>query len=155
MFLYSAGGLLLGTGLAKLVSATGSARILEMHDPILLMTFRDVLITAGALELLASLICFTGKRMCFRAGALVWLSTSFLLYRFALFLIGYHKPCICLGYGNVTDALHIPAADAHLAANVILGYLLIGSYIALFWLWRQSWKARPTMPALEPTASER
>jgi hypothetical protein len=56
-------------------------------------------------------------------------------------LVGYHKPCSCLG--NLTDALHIPPPMADTAMKIILAYLLIGSYATLFWLWRQRKKSAP------------
>ena len=68
-------------------------------------------------------------------GLVVWLATSFLVYRIGLVWVGYKKPCPCLG--NLTDALHIPPQTADTAMKIILAYLLIGSYATLFWLWRQ------------------
>ncbi|MGH7977270.1 MAG: hypothetical protein ACREC8_11490, partial [Limisphaerales bacterium] len=68
-------------------------------------------------------------------GFIAWLATNFFIYRLGLIHIGYHKPCSCLG--TLTDALHIPAQTADTAMKIILAYLLIGSYTALLWLWRQ------------------
>jgi hypothetical protein len=43
--------------------------------------------------------------------------------------------------GNLTDALHISPQVADTAIKIILVYLLLGSYAALFWLWLQRKKA--------------
>ena len=135
----SSGALLFITAIAKLVSAGGNARILQMADPILSIPFRHVFWIVGALELIVAFICFFSKRLGLQAGFVAWLATCFLSYRLGLLWVGYHKPCSCLG--NLTDALHIPPQIADDAMKIILAYLLIGSYGTLFWLWRQRKKA--------------
>jgi hypothetical protein len=65
--------------------------------------------------------------------------------------MGYHKPCNCLG--NLTDALHIPLQTADTAMKIVLGYLLIGSYAILFWLWRQRRIAPPSTPSMKAVDS--
>ena len=134
-FIYSAGALLLITAAGKLVSAGGHARILENSDPILRLSFRRVFELVGGLECIVALFCLFGRQPKLKAGLLAWLSTCFLAYRLGLSLVGYHRPCSCLG--NLTDALHIPPQTADLAMKIILVYLLVGSYATLFWLWRQ------------------
>jgi hypothetical protein len=139
IFIISAGVLLLTVGLAKLVSASGSARILQSIDPILLISFRNVFWMVGAIELIIALICLFGKGIGLQAGLTAWLTINFVLYHFCRSWINYHKPCSCLG--NLTDTLHIPPQTADMAMKIILAYLLIGSYATLFWLWRQRKKA--------------
>jgi hypothetical protein len=135
IFIYIAGTMLFITAVAKFVSSAGSARILQNPDPILGISFRHVFWIVGAFELFVALVCFFSKQISLGAGLVAWLSTSFLFYRLGLVLIGYHRPCSCLG--NLTDALHIPPQAADTAMKIILAYLLIGSYATLFWLWRQ------------------
>jgi hypothetical protein len=89
----------------------------------------------GVLELTVAGVCLFGKAQVFAMAIVAWLATSFLIYRIGLVLVGYHKPCSCLG--NLTDALHIPPQIADTVMKIILAYLLIGSYGTLFWLWRQ------------------
>ena len=134
-YIYSAGLLLLITGVAKLISASGNARILQNLDPIFYMPFRQVILIVGTLELTATAICFFGKQAGFQAGIIGLLATNFIAYRIGLISIGYHKPCHCMG--NLTDALHVSPQAADTAMKIILAYLLIGSYAVLFWLWRQ------------------
>jgi hypothetical protein len=140
-FVYSAGVLLAITAIAKLIGSEGSARILQNSDPILAISFRHIFWIVGTLELSVALVCFFGKRVGLKAYLVAWLATGFLVYRFGLMLVGYHKPCSCLG--NLTDALHIPPPMADTAMKIILAYLLIGSYATLFWLWRQRKKSAP------------
>lgn len=134
-FLYSSGTVLIIVAAAKIVSSSGSVRILENLDPVFAIPFRDVFIIVGGLELIVAAVCFFGRRVGLQAGLVALLATNFLIYRFGLVLVGYHKPCSCLG--NLTDALHIPPQTADMAMKIILAYLLIGSYATLFWLWRQ------------------
>jgi hypothetical protein len=128
-FITSAGILLLVTAAAKLVSSLGSAEILESSDPIFGISFRHLFCVVATVELIVAAICFFDKRLSFRLGFVAWLATIFLGYRITLGLIGYHRPCMCLG--NLTDALHISPQIANTVMEIILAYLLIGSYGAL------------------------
>lgn len=148
LFVYSAGAVLLVTAAAKLVSAHGTARILENEDPILKISFRRLFELVGTLELIISLICFIPKWLGLRVGLVAWLATSFLVYRIGLKWVGYTKPCSCLG--NLTDALHIPPETADKMMRTVLGYLLIGSYVAMLLLWVQNRKAQPLVRSSPP-----
>jgi hypothetical protein len=145
IYIYFAGVLLLITAIAKLVSSSGSARVLENADPIFGITFRHIFWLVGALELIVALVCFFWKQLELQVGLITWLVTSFLIYRLGLMWVGYHKPCSCLG--NLMDMLHISPQTADTAMKIVLGYLLIGSYAALFWLWKEKRKARFTPPS--------
>ena len=134
-FVLAAGVLLLVTAGAKSVSSFGRAGILAMPDPIFQMPMRSVLQMASIVEFTVALVCILGKRIYLQAAVLAWLSSIFAVYRLALWHLGYHKPCNCMG--NLTDALHISPGAADLAMKMVLGYLLLGSYAALFWLWER------------------
>jgi hypothetical protein len=149
-FIYSAGLLLLTTGAAKIISACGRVRILQTPDPVLAISLQNLFWVVGSLELAVALVCFFAKRVRLQVGLVAWLATNFVFYRLGLFWIGYHKPCSCLG--NLTDALHIPPQIANTVMKIILGYLLIGSYATLFWLWRQKRKPPPSTPSTDATA---
>jgi len=135
-FTRSAGTILLVTAVAKLVSALGSAHILETPDPIFAISFRKVLLTAAGIEILVSFFCFFGKNRNVQFGLIAWLSTSFVVYRVGLMLVAYHKPCPCLG--NLTDALRISPISADTVMESILSYLIIGSYSMLLGSWVRS-----------------
>lgn len=136
LLLVSSGCLLMITGAAKLLSAAGSAGILKTPDPIFTFPFRNVFAIVGGIELLVALFCLFGTQARLQATVVACLSTDFALYRLALYLIGWRRPCSCLG--NMTDSLHIrpEAADAVMA--LVVGYLVIGSYGAIYWFWRSS-----------------
>lgn len=145
LFVTVAGLLLLATAIAKIVSSGGSSRIMQESDPLLKISFREVFRVIGLIELMIALICLLSRRVILQVALIAWLSTSFSLYHFGVYWIGYRKPCPCLG--NLTDALNIPPQVADIVMKVILAYMLIGSYAALLWLWRQHKRISATAPA--------
>ena len=138
-FIYSAIAILMLTAISKIISSFGNGNILHTHDPIIGIPFRCLLLFASSIEIAVALICLFCARSLIKIGLLAWLATSFTLYRIDLILIGWHKPCSCLG--NLTDAIHISPKTGDMIMKVVLAYLLIGSYGCLFWLWRQRKKA--------------
>ena len=132
-FLYSASLLLFLTAVAKLLSACGSQLILREPDPILIIPFRQVLLIVGTVELGIACFCYFSKKAYVSAVLVAWLTTGFLVYRFGLMWIGYHKPCKCLG--NLTDAIQMNPATADSAMKFLAAYLLIGSYVSVLFLW--------------------
>lgn len=146
--LVSAGAILALTGLAKVWSAFGSARLLNTPDPLLGIPFGHLMLAVGVLELLIASVCLFSHAQKLSLALVAWLATNFVIYRLGLWWIGYHKPCSCLG--NLTDALHISPQTADTAMKIILAYLLIGSYGGLFWLWRSG---RAKQPMSQPSCS--
>jgi len=129
-FVRSVAVLLVISSAAKLISAGGSARVLGTADPILAVSFRNVFLIVGAVELVVALICFFKLNINLQIGSITWLTSSILIYRIALWGIGYHKPCVCLG--TLTEALHIQPGTADMAMKGVLAYFLIGSCIAMY-----------------------
>ena len=136
LFVYSAAGLLVATAAAKIISSLGFSRILLERDFVTGLLFRDLFRVVSVVELGIALVCLFSKRIWLSAALTAWLATSFLMYRLALLWAGYRRPCPCLG--NLTDMLHISPQTADTAVKIILGYLLLGSYATLFWLWKRN-----------------
>lgn len=134
LFLCSAAGLLLATAAAKIASSLGHSRILLERDPVTAFLFRDLFRLVSVVEIVIAAVCLFSRRIWFSAGLLAWLATGFLIYRLVLLSAGYRRPCPCLG--NLTDMLHISPQTADTAMKIILGYMLLGAYATLFWLWR-------------------
>jgi hypothetical protein len=135
MFLKGTGGALALTGLAKTLSAIGSARALDTADPLIGLSFRQVLLLVGLAELLIAFFCLFTNRRALSLWLVAWLSSGFLVYRLGLWFIGWHHPCACMG--DLAGVLHL---SDHAADNVmkgVLAYLLIGSYAILLWEWRR------------------
>ena len=139
LFLVSVGVLLLITSSAKLVSAVGTMQVLDVNEPIFHVSFRHIFWVAGLIELFIALVCFLDVNILYQTWIVACLATNFVFYRIGLVLIGWHKPCSCMG--NLIDFLHIPPQTADTAMKIILAYMLFGSYGTLFWLWRQNRKA--------------
>jgi len=135
-FLLSASGVLLFTALAKVVSTFGKSGILVYPDPITGVSFSHLLIATSGIEFVVAGVCAFGKSRPFRAMLVAWLATSFLAYRVGLHILGWHRPCSCLG--NLTDAIHISPQVADNVMKGVLAYLLAGSYWILFSHWRKS-----------------
>jgi hypothetical protein len=135
-FILSAGCILLITGLAKVISAFGTAKILDYNDPLFGISFKHLMLLIGVIELVISVVCLWSKWIRLQAGLLALLATNFWAYRIGLLCVGYHRPCSCMG--NLTDALHISPWVADSMMKVVLAYLLIGSYGTLFWTWRRN-----------------
>jgi hypothetical protein len=150
-FCYGAGGMLALTAIAKLCSTMGNAHILQYSDPILGLQFGQLMLVAGILELGIAITCLIYKIHKLAVYLIAWLATNLLAYRVCLWFIGWHRPCACLG--NFTDALHIPPQIAERTMEIVLAYLLIGSYATLFWLWRQQRKVSLVAPVSEKTPS--
>jgi hypothetical protein len=136
IFIYSAAGILLLASMAKLISSFGNGEILIEPDPILIIPFKWMLRIVGGLELIVSFVCFLPNRRTFlQAGLVAFLSTNFIIYRMGLTLVGYHKPCGCLG--GLTQAIHMSPEISNLFMEALSIYLLLGSYSILFWLWKR------------------
>lgn len=133
-FVISAGGILLITGVAKVASVTGSARVLQTSDPFFTFSFRNELLLVGMLELIIACFCLLSRRPKIGTCAVAWLATGFLVYRVGLWSIGWQHPCHCMG--NLSDTLRMSPQVADRVMKFVLAYLLVGSYLTLasqFW----------------------
>ena len=137
-FIISAGVILSITGIAKIWSGLGHARILVVPDQLIGIELGNLLFLVGMAEVVIALACFFSKRQILSIVLVAWLATGFVVYRLGLLWMGWQRPCSCLG--NLTDALNISPEKADTAMKIVLAYLLIGSYATLFWLWQQKRK---------------
>ena len=135
-FVVSAGVLLMMAGFAKVISSFGHSRVLEMEDSIFAIKYRLLFQLVGFLEMSIAFFCLSFKKPKLQSGFIAYLATCFLAYRVGMIWVGYHKPCDCLG--TLTDALHLSPNTAATVMKCILAYLLIGSYVTLFCLWRRA-----------------
>lgn len=133
--MYSAGLLLLLAAMAKLLTSAGNATILLSPDPILPISYRGAFLLAGLIEFAVGVACVAAPCKCVTVALVAWLASSLGIYRLGLLLIGYHRPCHCLG--TLADALGLSPKAADDAMKILLAYLLLGSYSALYWLWRR------------------
>lgn len=145
LLLCLAGSVLFLTGAAKLIAADGSARLLDVADPLLILTNKQLLLSVGILEVALAGYLFFGRNLLLKAGLTTWIATNFGLYKLGLYWMGSKQPCGCLG--KISDALGISANTAKLLSNIALGYLLVVGIVSQVVLL----KRRPTTDAPEST----
>jgi hypothetical protein len=131
-FIHSAGVILLVTGLAKIYSSVGEAKVLEVIDPIFRITFRQLMVATGMIELVVACFCFFNHSSNFRLAAVVWISASFLLYRGGLWSMHWRRPCPCLG--TLTDQFHISTDKVDSIMLFLASYLFFGSIFCCLFL---------------------
>jgi hypothetical protein len=68
-FIRSSGVLLLITALAKIISATGSAKIMALSAPIIGISYRDLFIMVGLAEFMVAISLLFGKNLNLQACA--------------------------------------------------------------------------------------
>jgi hypothetical protein len=129
--------------IAKIISALGTQELLRQTDPLIGLSFRNLFLLAGWVELGIAASCILIDKNKFNALLIAWASTFFAAYRAGLWLLKWKRPCHCLG--NLTDTLHISPQTADIVTKILLAYLFLGSYATLLWLWHQSQKARGRM----------
>lgn len=125
-FLILAATVLITAGLVKLISAGGEARSLNLRDPLLILTNRQVFLVVGLLEVgLAGYLLF-GKNLKLQFLALAWLTTNFAAYRLALWWGNIAKPCGCLG--NAMDWSPWLMKHQDSVMKGLLLFMLVGAY---------------------------
>lgn len=138
------------TGLAKVFSATGSAHALETTEPLTGISFRLLLLLVGLGELLIAFFCLFTLRRRSSLLAVACISTNFLVYRAGLWLIGWHRPCSCIG--GLADMLHLSPLAADNIMKGVLVYLLVGSCLLLVLQWRAARRASVAVKQAEAPA---
>jgi hypothetical protein len=129
-FANTAGAVLLATGTAKVWSSFGHAKVIAVPDPILGLPFGELMALVGGAELVVAVLCFCASvDLSLKIGLVAWLATNFLIYRVALWCIGWHHPCNCMG--ALAGAIHLPDQVADRIMKGVLVYLLVGSYVLL------------------------
>ncbi|MGA4644936.1 hypothetical protein [Limisphaera sp. 4302-co] len=97
-FVRSAGVVLLVTGLAKLWSAMGEARVSGGRDPLFGLTFRQLMLGVGLVELVVAGVCLVGRRERLSCVLVGWLAGNVGLYRMGLWWINWEGPFGCAGH---------------------------------------------------------
>jgi hypothetical protein len=126
--------LLIMTALAKVYSATGSAKVFLVQDALLRVGYRPLMLFAAVVEIIGAVFLLVNQNDLRRALVLLWLSCNFLLYRLGTHLLGVHL-CPCLG--NFSDRIPLPPDFINLILQFIVLYWFLTS---LNVIWR-SWGA--------------
>lgn len=137
LFLVSAALLLLTTAMFKLIGARGSAPALDLKDPLLMLTNRQVFNAVATVEIVIAIVLLIGRKTQIQLLALSWLATLFLVYRVAQWVGAVGRPCGCLG--NAAEWFPWLAKHEQVLMNCLLAFLLVGSYGLLLLEW---WRGR-------------
>lgn len=124
-FIWTSGGILLVTALGKAAASVGYSGILLEPAPLFsFLTYQQLLIGATLVELLVvvSIICFLPIAK--GIWTITGLATVFIVYRGGVWLIGYDRPCGCLG--SLVQALPISEQAASSIMIGVLAYLWLG-----------------------------
>jgi hypothetical protein len=132
-FILSAGGILLASGLIRLLIALGDASVLALPEPMLGLPLRYVVLIVSILELMVAAICLLGKQQGLQISWLVWLATNFIVYWFGL--IWQHDQPQGAGLGTLTDPLRLAHGITGYILEFVPLYLALGSYAGGLWFW--------------------
>ncbi|HEV2395164.1 MAG TPA: hypothetical protein VG146_22665 [Verrucomicrobiae bacterium] len=124
--------MLLLTALAKLYSAGGGARILQIQDQLLHLGYRRVMVLAALFELATAALLVWNRSDLRRSLMLLWLSSNLIAYHLGNFLLGVHT-CPCLG--QVADRLPLPRGMADVMLQLLVLWWFLGSWNSFWRLW--------------------
>jgi hypothetical protein len=135
------------SGLFKLISAAGTARMLSTVDPLFGITSQQFFLLAGVVEVGTVAVVLRSRNYSRNLILIAALGTDFLLYRAGLRWLGIGHPCPCLG--NAAAWTHLPATTMDLITISGLGWLIGSSYVLLLLL---LFRSRVPRVALQNTA---
>src|SRR6266850_3947712 len=125
-FVCSAQAILIIAALLKLASVFTRRSYLDAPAPLFTsLSWREMLLIATLLEATTVVFVFCNRNGRFALLSILWLSTTFAVFRGALWLIGYHGPCNCLGYLGEWLSISKSVLDGISVATLF--YLLCGS----------------------------
>lgn len=128
IFLRSAAVILCLTGVTKLWSAAGTARLLSEIDPLIHLTTRQIMVAVGLIELAIALFLLFGRGVLGKLWLVFWLGSNFLIYRSAKDLF-HLNACPCLG--TIARNLPLSRKQTDFLLMVCVLYLLCGSLFML------------------------
>lgn len=129
IFVISAVAILCLAAIAKVISVLGDTRILDATDPVFGVSYRNVMLVTGVVELATAMSVLFYLKGNWRFYCLLWLACLFGAYRLSLYLLGASTPCSCLG--TIGSSLGIPGNLVQRLADWMFYYLLAGSLAAV------------------------
>ena len=138
-FYRTAAGMLLLTALAKLYSAEGSAKVLQIQDQLLHLGYGRVMVLAALIELGTAALLVLIRSDLKRSLMLLWLSSNLIAYRLGNYLLGIHT-CPCLG--QAADRLPLPRGMADLILQLLVLWWFVGSWSSFWRFWASERWAR-------------
>jgi hypothetical protein len=130
-FIYSSAFSLLITAGSKLISAAGSAAILDSFDVLFPLRTRLLLRLTGGVECMIAFLLLSQVPERVKAFLLSWLALCFMVYKIGRFVIHAPLPCPCLG--SVSESIGLTVRTATNITDGLIIYYLAGTvaYFAL------------------------
>lgn len=150
LYFVSIAVLLLVTAVAKLFSATGSSKILEMSDPIFLVSYGHLMYGVAIMEMLVAAYSYLGRSDLLRALVILWMSTNFMLYRFGMQMLNI-RLCPCVG--TLGDRIGLTTSQTQGILTALVVYMIIGSATIIYRICAEQERERLGRIAQSPTAS--
>lgn len=124
VFLVLCGIILLLSSIAKIISAFGSARILDTFNWVFhSFSERQVLFFTGTIELLIVAVLVFSKNVNIKLFVLFWLASQFLLYHYGI--TGAPASCPCLG--RAAEWLHVQQQVLEKISMAFALFIFLGS----------------------------
>jgi len=139
LFTDSAGALLLALAVAMFISNCTNTGFTLPHDPLLVISMRNTFWIIGAIELFVALVCLFGQHLRFKAILVLWLAMNLFVYQIGFLWNGNHRG-LGVYLSGLANTFGITPSMAYLILKIVSLYLLIGSSIALLWLWKEDTK---------------
>lgn len=124
-FLNVSACLLVVTALAKLQGLTSGERVLQQLDPVFGVKNSVVMLLVSVAELWVVYLILSATQSVTKLAALAWISSTFLAYRFGLYMIGFKGWCSCLG--TLTKQLPVSLETAEAIMLTIAAFMFAGS----------------------------
>jgi len=138
-FTDSAGACLLAAALMLFLGNLGRADLALSQEPVLMISTRTLFCVVAATALGLSLICLLGKSVWLKLTLILWLATNLSVYQIGFLHRGNFRGLgACLGC--LADTFGVSSNTSCLMAIAMTSYLLIGSLIAILWLWLEDSK---------------
>ena len=135
-FTDSAGALLLAVALAMFIANWASAGLTQPHDLTLMISMRNIFWIAGIIELGVAMVCLFGKQVGLKVILLCWLTMTLAVYQLGFSWNGDNRG-VGAYLASMADTFGITSNTTYWLLKIVFLYLLIGSSIALLWLWRE------------------
>jgi len=130
-FMLSAGGILLFSGITRLIEVFGNVQQLDISAPIVLISFRQLLGYVGIVELIVACLCLFANKRTLSLLLITWLVTICGVYRAGLWTIGWYHPYPISV--NLMQTFNISPFIADGVATTTSTFLFIGS-LGMLWI---------------------
>jgi DNA-directed RNA polymerase subunit RPC12/RpoP len=133
-FTNSAGALLLAVALAMFIANWASVGLTQPHDPVFMISMRNLFWIVGAIALVVAMICLFGEKIWLKITLVLWLAANLSAYQIGILWKGSHAG-FSVYLNSLAEAFGITSHAAYLILGLVFLYLLVGSSASLLWLW--------------------